>query len=103
MGTFNCYGLSASFDAQLSKEVISKMRNKYLSLMDKDNEKFSARVLKVFNKMAPISYLVFLDGSKVSLNFKSFDQCSDDIGDVIGLKQYLKEIGNLNGILEKIK
>ena len=71
--------------------------------MDKDNEKFSAKVLKVFNKLAPISYLVFLDGSKISLNFKSFDQCSDDIGDVIRLKKDLKDLGNLNEILEKIK
>jgi len=71
--------------------------------MDKDNEKFSARVLKVFNKMAPISYLVFLDGSKVSLNFKSFDQCSDDIGDVIGLKEDLKGMGNLNELLAEVK
>jgi len=71
--------------------------------MDKDNQKFSAKVLKVFNKLAPISYLVFLDGSKISLNFKSFDQCSDDIGDVIGLKNNLKDIGNLNEKLEEMK
>ena len=79
------------------------MRNKYLSLMDKDNKKFTSGVLKKFNKMAPISYVVFLDGSKTYLNFKSFDQCSDDIGDVIGLKQDLKDIGNLNEILEEVK
>jgi len=71
--------------------------------MDKDNQKFSAKVLKVFNKLAPISYLVFLDGSKISLNFKSFDQCSDDIGDVIGFKNKLKDMGNLNEILEEMK
>ena len=43
----------------MSKEVTSKMRNKYLSLMDKDNEKFTSGVLKKFNKMAPISYFVY--------------------------------------------
>ena len=79
------------------------MRNKYLSLMDKVNEKFSAKVFKVFNKLAPISYLVFLDGSKISLNFKSFDQCQDDISDVISLKKDLKNMGNLKEILEEVK
>ena len=41
--------------------------------MDKDSDKYTPKAAKKFNRMAPISYLAFLDGSKVCLNFKSFD------------------------------
>ena len=66
-----------SLEAKLSKGLVHKLRNVAYSKMDQNSDnydKYEARDYK--------SYLPFylLDGSKLSLNLKSFEEFEDGFG-----------------------
>lgn len=66
-----------SLEAKLSKGLVHKFRNIAYSKMDSNSENYDKYEAKYYKSFLP---LYLLDGSKLSLNLRSFEELSDGFG-----------------------